>query len=108
MKLKKRRKILNNRNKSVTKSIILKKLADSYPGFLKKDLEKILSITLDEIRNALKRDSRIELRNIFTLIPKIQKEGFRRNPKTGEKIFINQKKNIGFKLSKNWLKKIND
>ena len=54
MKLKKRRKILNNRNKSVTKSIILKKLADSYPGFLKKDLEKILSITLDEMRNALK------------------------------------------------------
>ena len=104
MKLKKRRKILNNRNKSVTKSIILKKLADSYPGFLKKDLEKILSITLDEMRNALKRDSRIELRNIFTLIPKIQKEGFGEIQKQVKKYLL-IKKNIGFKLSKDWLKK---
>ena len=54
----------------------------------------MLSIILSEIQNALKRGSRVELRNVFTLETRLQKEGFRRNPKTGEKIFVNQKKNI--------------
>ena len=68
----------------------------------------MFSIILSEIQDALKRGSRVELRNIFTLETRLQKEGFRRNPKTGEKIFVNQKKNIRFKLSKEWAKKIND
>jgi len=68
----------------------------------------MLSIILSEIQNALKRGSRVELRNVFTLEKRLQKEGFRRNPKTGEKIFVNQKKNIRFKLSREWSKKIND
>ena len=68
----------------------------------------MLSIILSEIQNALKRGSRVELRNVFTLETRLQKEGFRRNPKTGEKIFVNQKKNIRFKLSREWAKKIND
>ena len=68
----------------------------------------MLSIILSEIQNALKRSSRVELRNVFTLETRLQKEGFRRNPKNGEKIFVNQKKNIRFKLSREWAKKIND
>ena len=68
----------------------------------------MLSIILSEIQNALKRGSRVELRNVFTLETRLQKEAYRRNPKNGEKIFVNQKKNIRFKLSREWAKKIND
>ena len=107
-KQKKRKKKLNNKKKSSTKSQIVQKLANSYPGFIKKDLEKIINITLEEIKNSLKRSARIELRNVFTLDPKIQKEGFRRNPKTGEKIYVKEKKVIGFKSSKEWKKKVNE
>ena len=60
------------------------------------------------MQNSLKRGERVELRDIFTLDPRIQKEGIRRNPKTGEKVFIKEKKNILFKMSKEWASKINE
>ena len=45
---------------------------------------------------------------MFTLDPKIQKASFRRNPKTGEKLYIKEKKVIRFGPSKEWKKKVNE
>ncbi len=75
---------------------------------MRRDLEKLFSVVITEINNALKRGERVELRDIFTLEPKIQKEVIRRNPKTGEKVFVKEKKRILFKMSKEWAKKINE
>ena len=58
--------------------------------------------------NSLKRSERVELRDIFTIEPKIQKSGFRRNPKNGHTFFAKEKKKIFFKMSKKWSKKINE
>ena len=58
--------------------------------------------------NALKRGERVELRDTFTIEPRTQKSGFRRNPKNGDKFFVKQKKKILFKISKSWAKKINE
>ena len=77
---------------SVVKSNLIQELADNYPNFLRKDLVKLVDIILNEMQNSLKRDERVELRDIFTIDPRIQKEGIRRNPKTGEKIFVKKKK----------------
>ena len=93
---------------SVVKSDLIKQLADSYPNFLRKDLTKLFDIVLYEIQSALKRGERIELRDILTLDPRIQKARVSRNPKTNEKIKIPQKKTILFKISKEWAKKINE
>ena len=90
------------------KSDILKTLSNNYPNFLKKDLSKFLEIVLNEIQDALKRDERVELRDNFTLEGKIQKARIARNPKTNEKINIQEKKLIKFKMSKEWFKKINE
>ena len=92
---------------SVVKSDLIKELADNYPNFLRKDLTKLVDIILYEMQNSLKRGERVELRDIFTLDPKIQKEGIRRNPKTGERIRTNEKFSIAFKMSKELKKKIN-
>ena len=89
------------------KSDILKILSNNYPNFLKKDLSKFIEIVLNEIQYALRRDERIELRDNFTLEGKIQKARIARNPKTNEKINIQEKKLIKFKMSKEWFKKIN-
>ena len=89
------------------KSDILKILSNNYPNFLKKDLSKFIEIVLNEIQDALRRDERIELRDNFTLEGKIQKARVARNPKTNEKINIQEKKLIKFKMSKEWFKKIN-
>jgi len=93
---------------SVSKSDLIKELADGYPNFLRKDLTKLVDIALYEMQNALKRGERIELREVFSLEPKIQKARISRNPKTNEKVNIPEKKTILFKMSKEWSKKINE
>ena len=90
------------------KSDILKILSNNYPNFLKKDLSKFIEIVLNEIQDALRRNERIELRDNFTLEGKTQKARIARNPKTNEKINIQEKKLIKFKMSKEWYKKINE
>ena len=47
---------------AIVKSKLLKELSKNYPNFLKKDLEKFFNIILDEIKQALKRGERVELR----------------------------------------------
>ena len=90
------------------KSDIIEQLSNNYPNFLKKDLTKFVNIILNEIENALKKNERVELRDIFTLETRIQKARIARNPKTSEKININQKKSIKFKMSKEWFNNINE
>ena len=90
------------------KSDILGQLSNNYPNFIKKDLTKFVNIILNEIENALKKNERVELRDIFTLETRIQKARMARNPKTNEKININQKKSIKFKMSKEWFNNINE
>ena len=92
---------------AVVKSQLLKQLADNYPNFLRKDLSKLLDITLNEIENALKKGERVELRDIFTLETRVQKARISRNPKTNEKIQTEQKRSIRFKMSKDWFKRLN-
>ncbi len=93
---------------SVVKSELIKELAKNYPNFLKKDLIKLFDITIYEMRESLKRGERVELRDIFTIEPRIQKARISRNPKTNEKVNTPKKKSILFKISKQWAKKINE
>ena len=90
------------------KSKLLKKLSDNYPNFLKRDLEKFVNIILNEMKNALKRGERVELRGFGIFSTNIQKARISRNPKTGEKINTPQKKTIHFKMAKEMFKKLND
>ena len=93
---------------AIVKSKLLKQLANNYPNFLKKDLEKFTDIILTEIKQALKRGDRVELRNFGMFSTNIQKARISRNPKTGEKVNIHQKKTIHFKTSKEMYKKLNN
>ena len=90
------------------KSDLVKELSDYYPNFLQKDLNKLVSIFLSEIKNSLKRHERVELRDVFSLEPKLQKARLARNPKTNEKVYVNEKYTILFKTSKFWSKRINE
>ena len=93
---------------AIVKSKLLKQLADNYPNFLKKDLEKFTNIILDEMKHALKRGNRVELRGFGIFSTNIQKARISRNPKTGEKVNTPQKKTIHFKMSKELFKKLNN
>ena len=93
---------------SVSKSDLIKELQKNYPNLLKKDLLKFFELFVDEIKIALKNNERVELRGWGIFYQKVQKSRNSRNPKTGEKIFTPQKKNINFKMSKELFKKINE
>jgi integration host factor subunit beta len=93
---------------AIVKSKLLKKLSESYPNFLKKDLEKFTSIILNEIKLTLKRGERVELRGFGVFSTKIQKARISRNPKTGEKVNTPKKKTIHFKMAKDLFKKLNN
>ena len=93
---------------AIVKSKLIKQLKKSYPNFLSKDLEKLVSILLNEIRNTLKRGERVELRGFGTFQTNIQKESIRRNPRTGEKVSVPKKKTIHFKMAKDLFKKLNN
>ena len=93
---------------AIVKSKLLKQLSNNYPNFLKKDLEKFTNIILNEIKRALRRGNRVELRGFGIFYTNIQKARISRNPKTGEKVNTPEKKTIHFKMSKDLFKKLND
>jgi len=93
---------------AIVKSKLLKQLSDNYPNFLKKDLEKFINIILGEMKQALRRGDRVELRGFGVFSTNIQKARISRNPKTFEKVNTPQKKTIHFKIAKELFKKINN
>ena len=93
---------------AIVKSKLLKQLSNNYPNFLKKDLEKFTNIILNEIKRALKRGDRCELRGFGVFSTHIQKSRISRNPKTGEKVNTPEKKTIHFKMAKELFKKLNN
>ena len=92
----------------ITKSELVKQLSKTYPNLLKKDLEKFFDIFINEIKFALKNDERVELRGWGVFSSKSQKSKTSRNPKTGEKVTVDEKKSINFKMSKDLFKEINN
>ena len=93
---------------AIVKSKLLNQLASNYPNFLKKDLEKFVDIILEEIKQALKRGDRVELRGFGIFSTNTQKARISRNPKTGEKVNTPKKKTIHFKMTKEMFKKLNN
>ena len=92
----------------ITKSELVKQLSKTYPNLLKKDLEKFFDVFIDEIKFALKNDERVELRGWGVFSIKNQKSKTSRNPKTGEKVIVGEKKGISFKMSKDLFSEINN
>ena len=92
----------------IVKSKLLKQISDGYPNFLKKDLKKFLNIFLNEIKEALKRGERVELREFGMWSVSIQKPRISRNPKTNEKVHTKKKMKIHFKMAKELFNKLNN
>ena len=93
---------------AIVKSKLLKKINNNYPNFLKKDLKKFTDIILSEIKLALKRGDRVELRGFGIFSTNTQKSRISRNPKTGTKVNTPEKKTIHFKMSKETFNKLNN
>ena len=90
------------------KSDLLKDLKNSYVSFYSKDLEKVIDIFFNEIKQALSKSERCEIRGFGSFSTRIQKARISRNPKNGAKVETPQKKMVHFKMSKELFNKINN
>ena len=93
---------------SISKPEILNKITKNFPNLYKKDINKFFDIFISEIIKALSKGERVELRDVMLFEPRIQKKRISLNPKTLEKVEVPEKKNILFKCSKEWKKKLNE
>ena len=93
---------------AIVKSKLLKQLKKNWPNITLSELNKFTEIILSEIKRALRRNERVEIRRFGTLQVKIQKSSIRRNPKTNQKIAVPEKKVIRWKQSKDMFKMINN
>ena len=93
---------------AIVKSKLLKQISQNFPNFYKKDLLKTTEIILEEIKRALRRGERVELRGFGVFSTNKQKARISRNPKTGEKVHTPEKKTIHFKMSKDLFRKLNN
>jgi len=92
---------------SFVKNRILDQLANSYPNFLRRDLEKALNLVLDEIIKAIAKGENVQIRGFGSF--KVRQLKFRigRNPKDGSKVEIPAKQSVHRKISKEFFQKLN-
>ena len=57
---------------------------------------------------SLKNGDRVELRGFGVFSTNIQKKSIRRNPKTGEKVNVPEKRTIQWKMSKDMFNELNN
>ena len=93
---------------SLIKSKLIQNITEANPHLFVRDVERIVNTIFNEITQSLADGKRVELRGFGVFFSKIQKESIRRNPRTGEKVNVPQKKTIHFKMSKDLFKKLNN
>tara|TARA_B100000029_G_scaffold339215_1_gene331388 strand:- start:1 stop:282 length:282 start_codon:yes stop_codon:yes gene_type:complete len=91
----------------MVKSELLQKLCNLHPNILRRDIEKILEITFDEISKALREGRNIEIRGFGTYKVVTRKARTGRNPKNSELVQIPEKKAIKWKMSKTLFNRLN-
>ena len=89
------------------KSQILDQLANSYPNFLRRDLEKVLNLVFNEIIKTLAEGKNIQIRGFGSFKIKQLKSRMGRNPKDGSIVKIPAKQSVNWKMSKEFFQKLN-
>jgi integration host factor subunit beta len=91
----------------MTKSDLVQKLSEQVTTLTKKECEVIVDTVFGNMKESLQRGEKIEIRGFgsFTVRVRRAKEG--RNPKTGEKVSIPEKRIPFFKVGKELREMVN-
>ena len=92
----------------MVKSELIKQLHKKHPKLNRTHIDNIVNIFFDTITDSLIQHKPVELRNFGRFSVKVVKAKFNaRNPKTGEVIYVPEKKKVSFKMSKHLKQEIN-
>ena len=82
-------------------------IADKNPHLYHRDVESVVNAILDEITKALASGNRVELRGFGAFSVKNRPSRTARNPKTGEKVQVEEKWVPFFKTGKELRERLN-
>lgn len=91
----------------MVRSELVQILCNTYPNILRKDIERIVTIIINEMIEAIYRDEAVEIRGWGRIKTAIRKARVGRNPKNSRSVNIPQKKAIKWKMSKILYNKLN-
>ncbi len=92
----------------MVKSEIVKQLHRKHPTLNRSHIEAIVDIMFYTIAYSLAKHKPVELRNFGRFSVKTIKAKYNaRNPKTGEIIYVPEKKKVSFKMSKHLKQEVN-
>jgi integration host factor subunit beta len=89
------------------KSELILHIAQQNPHLYQRDVERIINTILDEIRDALARGDRVELRGFGAFSVKEREARTARNPRTGEPVEVDAKRVPYFKTGKDLRDRLN-
>jgi integration host factor subunit beta len=89
------------------KSELIHRISSQNPHLYQRDIEKIVSVILDEITKAMHRGDRVELRGFGSFLAKLRGARQGRNPRTGAAVLVTRKAVPYFKTGKEMRKRLN-
>lgn len=90
------------------KSELVQRLAKQNPHLYQRDMENVVNAIFEEIGAALERGDRVELRGFGAFSVRVRPERMGRNPRTGEKVFVEEKRVPYFKTGKELRERLNN
>jgi len=84
----------------MTKSDLVQKLSEQVTTLTKKECEVIVDTVFHHMKDALQKGEKIEIRGFGSFTVRIRRAKEGRNPKTGEKVSIPEKRIPFFKVGK--------
>lgn len=92
---------------AVTKSDLIKRLAEANPHLRLVDVERIVATVFEQITAALERGDRIELRGFGAFSVRARAARVGRNPRTGDEVTVPDKVVPHFKTGKDLRERLN-
>jgi integration host factor subunit beta len=84
----------------MTKSVLIEKVSGRVGSLTRKQTEIVVETVFDSIKDSLIRGEKIEIRGFGNFKLKSRKPRTARNPKTGEKVDVPEKRVLHFKVGK--------
>lgn len=89
------------------KSELVSRIAAQNPHLYQRDVENIVNTILDKVTEALSNGDRVELRGFGAFSVKARPARIGRNPRTGEKVPVDEKSVPFFKTGKEMRERLN-
>lgn len=90
------------------KSELVQRLAKQNPHLYQRDMETVVNTIFEEIGSALERGDRVELRGFGAFSVRVRPARMGRNPRTGEQVFVEEKRVPFFKTGKELRERLNN